>query len=255
MSKPSRYENVKEESLARYAAGDFYTTIERNLGVPRSTMCRWATAAGIARSLSVSKAMAASAQPSGKSHRGTQCEYSGRFGWIRCDSSYELARLLQLDAIADVVNVRRCDDVIAYEFEGRDGSYNPDLLVEMANGLFRVEEVKPQRFLTDPRTAAKLAAGCAYYANRLVPYLVVTEDEIGKAFIAASADAVAAQAPDDVQEARRTQRQARKTAAQKVYYRALRARMTDTEVTAFRAYHAVAQSKHRAARAGGAHAA
>lgn len=245
MGRVSRFEHLKDEALRRYAAGGFYTTIQRELGVPLSTMCRWAHEAGVARTQSVSKAMVAASNPSGARHLGYKCAFrGGKLGLIRCDSAYEYARLMQLEADASVASVRRCEDIIAYIFGGKRRSYNPDFAVTLCDGSIRVEEIKPGRFLSEPKTATKIGAGRAAYGDR---YVVVTEAEIGADVIAAAIIAAAASNPDlaEHRAIKKHARRVKQTAQQKVYYRRSRAAMTPSQLGAARAYFAQKQREYR----------
>jgi transposase len=98
-----------------------------------------------------------------------------RFGSIYFNSSYEEDRLLQLELNKKVVMVKRCEDLIEYELEGKIKRYNPDLLVIYKNGKQVVEEIKPFVMINKINNRLKIDAAKKYYKCIGIKYKVITE--------------------------------------------------------------------------------
>jgi hypothetical protein len=247
MPRKTRYAHVKDEALRRYAAGAFYTDIKRDLGVPFSTMCRWAKVVGIDRRLSESKAMAAARTPGGARHLGRKSAYvSPKAGVIVAESSYERARLTQLEADPNVLSITRCNDVIGYEDGGKPRNYNPDFDVILVNGDRRVEEVKPALFLRHAKTALKVHAGRRHYAALGIEYVVVAESEIGPEAIAAALSAISDLDAPEVKAARAERRRLQRCRAEATQRLKFKLHATPEQKAARLAYGAMKQREFRA---------
>ena len=235
MPRVSKWAHLKDEALRCYAAGEFYTDLHRRLGVPLSTLCRWAHAAGIDRSLSESKARQVAQRPGGAAHLGLKGAFHGpKAGWIATDSAYEWARLEQLEADPEVLCIERCGLLIRYVFEGREHVYAPDFSVTLTDGTSRIEEVKPQRFLTDARTGAKVQAGQRACDEAGLRFALITEEDIGAEALAAATGAIRSRQSPEYQAAKREIRLAQRRRAQRRYNGKRRDEASPEELDAYR---------------------
>jgi predicted DNA-binding protein YlxM (UPF0122 family) len=98
-----------------------------------------------------------------------------RFGELRYDSSYERDRIIMLEKDANVVNVSRCHYIIKY---AENHTYNPDFIVEYANGDLVVEEIKPYELMNNEINTLKFNAAKPFFASLNIPFIIVTQKEI-----------------------------------------------------------------------------
>lgn len=219
-----------------YQDGANITDIRKRLGVPCSTMFRWLVELGINRPLSKTKALQCAKKPGGFIHRGLHSVFSGRVSkYIPVDSSYELARLMQLEADDSVVSVDRCADAIPYEWRGKTCHFNPDFVVTYSCGRKEIEEVKPERFLSDRKTKCKIQAGESHYLALGIPFVVRVESDIGEVFLTAALSEIKNDlSPEQVAE-RRERRLRQKRKAQRALIKRMRDRNDPLELAAYRA--------------------
>lgn len=92
------------------------------------------------------------------------------------DSSWERDYMLLLDADSTIARWERCRSLrIPYEkADGTRGRYNPDFIIERADGSKEIHEVKGAHLATNDATKRKLAAGAEYCRRRGMVYKVVT---------------------------------------------------------------------------------
>ena len=84
--------------------------------------------------------------------------------------------MLVLDADETVRRWERCRSLrIPYtKANGKKGRYNPDFIVERADGQKELHEVKGGHFLADADTQRKLAAGEDFCRKRDMVFKVIT---------------------------------------------------------------------------------
>ena len=234
-----------------YAEGVFITEIAQRTGFGTTTIFRWAQEAGILKPFSERLAVGSATRQFGRECIGKKGAFQTTKGgaWIHTDSTYEYARLEQLDGISAIAKVARCCDRIPYEFGGRQRSYIPDFCIQFLDGSVIVEEVKPAHWVTDPKVRAKVAAAEAFYGSRGVVFRVITEDDIGAVNLkAAAAVSESRQNPEHMAEYKERRRK-QKAAAQITYVARRNANATPEQMTAFRAQMAAFTRKYRAQRA------
>ena len=92
------------------------------------------------------------------------------------DSSWECDYMLLLDADATVKRWERCRSLrIPYtKADGKRSRYNPDFIVERADGQKELHEVKGGHLLADADTQRKFAAGTAFCQKRGMVFKVIT---------------------------------------------------------------------------------
>jgi hypothetical protein len=92
------------------------------------------------------------------------------------DSTWERDYMLVLDADETVRRWERCRSLrIPYtKANGKKGRYNPDFIVERADGQKELHEVKGGHLLADADTQRKLAAGEDFCRKRNMVFKVVT---------------------------------------------------------------------------------
>lgn len=228
----------------------FITEIAKRTGFGTTTIFRWATEAGAVVPFSERLAAGSTNRQFGRECIGKKGVFHTAKGgvWIPTDSTYEFARLEQLEALASVSKLGRCRDRIPYFFGGRDRSYIPDFKIEFEDGTVVVEEVKPTRWAVDPKVRAKVAAAQDFYSAKGVIFRVITEEDIGLANIKAAADSDATRSAPDAIAAAKLRTSTRRAATQKSYITRKRQNATPEEMTAMRAQAAAYQRKYRSQR-------
>lgn len=242
-------EQERADAVALYESGVFITEIAAKFGRGTTTIFRWVEEAGSKRPFSERVA--------GRDSQSRECIgkksafQSIKCGtWIHADSTYEFARLWQHEEDRDVASFSRCDDRISYEFGGSIRTYRPDFRVLMADGRVVIEEVKPQRYLSDQKVMAKAQAATQYYSERGTEYRLVTEVQIGSSVIAAATDHLKSHQDPEYAIAQHDRRKAQRRASQKKYYRNLRETMTPAQESEFRAKMAAYRRNVRARKSG-----
>ncbi len=168
--------------VAEYVAGGSTNQqIADRFGVHVTTVSRLAKAFGVLRSKSEAQAVRASRDSVGWDRFGKKgAVQSVKTGeWHPCDSAYEYARMLQLDADPEVRAWFRSQHRVPYEFMGSRLLYVPDIDVEMVGGERFVEEVKPAKYLGQARNVAKFQAAKDYFSRVGISFRIITEAEIG----------------------------------------------------------------------------
>ena len=240
----------KASALAMYQDGVYITEIAARTGFGTTTIFRWATEAGIIRPFSERIANRVSSGQVGREVIGKKGAFHTRKGdvWIPTDSTYEQARLEQLERIDGVALMDRCRDRIPYEFGGRQRHYIPDFKLTMIDGSVIVEEVKPARWVTDPKVRAKVQAAEAFYSDRGVVFRVITEADIGPARLAAARDSAHSRMSPENLAASRERRRAGKAANQRAYVKRWKEKASPEELSAQRDKAAAFQRKYRSAK-------
>ena len=177
-----------------YEEGVFITEIAVRTGFGTTTIFRWAQEAGIARPLSERLAAGSGGRQFGHERIGKKGVFHTTKGgaWIHTDSTYEYARLEQLEARDDVALLKRCELRVPYVINGRRRTYTPDFHVETVSGEVFIEEVKPARWIDDDEVKAKAAAAMSACERMGARFRIVTEHDIGLALIASVYDAAQA---------------------------------------------------------------
>lgn len=233
-----------------YQEGVFITEISRRTGFGTSTIFRWATEAGILKPFSMRLAEGASGRQFGQEVIGRKGAFHTSKGgaWIHTDSTYEYARLDQLEAIQQVIRLDRCRDRIEYFFGGRKRTYIPDFRIELADGSVVVEEIKPKRWVIDPKVRAKVDAAVAFYDGTNVIFRVITEDDIGIDRIRDASATLVSRYNEEHMEEVRERRRAQRAVNQRAYTERKKMIASPDEIQAMRNRHAAFQRKYRARR-------
>lgn len=240
----------KASALAMYAEGVFITEIAQRTGFGTTTIFRWAQEEGILKSFSERLAAGSGSRQFGREHIGKKGAFHGtKCGWVHTDSTYEYARLEQLEALTAVAKVSRCGDRIPYEFGGRERSYIPDFRIEYLDGSVIVEEVKPARWVSDPKVRSKVEAATAFYLARGIVFRVISEEDIGADNIKAAGEVLGSRLNSDHQDAYKERRRKQRAATQRAYVARRNANATPEQMAGYRAQMAAFQRKYRAARA------
>jgi len=130
--------------------------------------------------------------------------------WITGDSNYEIARFIELDADPNVLTYTRDVDPIPYkDASGKGRGYYPDIKVTYTDGRVEIEEIKPAMIIRNgemirqlreqgaeddairhemnlsktmyniiAKNVEKIDAAREYYANKGIPFKIMTEKEI-----------------------------------------------------------------------------
>jgi len=93
-------------------------------------------------------------------------------------SSYEKRLLRALDLHPEVVELEVEPFSIPYEYAGVRYQYIPDFLISFVGDIKELWEVKPARFLSDPKNQAKIAALNAFASDHGMNAAVVTLADI-----------------------------------------------------------------------------
>lgn len=215
---PRGKQEVMSSAVNDYVQGMSLAAIAKKYGFGTSTIHRWVDEAGARQSRSERKAIYVAGRPIGHARLGKKGAFHTRKGdrWIATDSTYEYARLEQLDADPDVIDVGRCDIRIPYIFLGKQRTYIPDFTVTRVDGIV-VEEVKPLRWVNDPVVLAKASAAASYLNAMGIAYRVVSEEDIGNELIEKCASISHSRASAEYLASSRERRLAQRRSAQKTY--------------------------------------
>ena len=71
--------------------------------------------------------------------KSIKCEYNFKNEKIRCDSKVEYSCLNYFEKNYDVIDIKRCDFLIDFEYKGVNRKYNPDFKIITKNDIFIVE--------------------------------------------------------------------------------------------------------------------
>ncbi len=237
----------KASAVAMYVDGVFITEIAQRTGFGTTTIFRWVQHAGVLKSFSERLTAGSTTRQFGRECIGKKGAFQTTKGglWIHTDSTYEYARLEQLDRDPSVDKISRCSDRIPYDFGGHKRSYIPDFRVEYIDGSSVVEEVKPARWVTDPKVRAKVDAANAFYASDGVVFRVVTEAEIGSENIKSVSDIVNARTSPEHQAEYKDRRRKQKAVAQRAYEKRRRTIATPEKMRDIRAKAAAFSRKYR----------
>ena len=171
---------LKDEALRLYADGMSTNAIADRLEVNATSVYEWVKAAGTIRSQSEATSIAIQNGRPVYSGINTPWQSTKTGRWEMANSTYELLRMGQLDADADVVSWGKKTPLIAYtDAAGKSRTYVPDFLIEYADGRRVVEEVKPAFQLESATVKAKHAAAREQLAADGIEFRVVTQNDIG----------------------------------------------------------------------------
>lgn len=245
---------------SEYADGLSTVDLGKKYGIAPATVCRILRDCGQPlRTLSESAALRAGKATCGGLLRGRKLVFHSRkMGcWIPAASTYEYVRLQQLEDDDDVLWFGRCTDRIQYTLNGKAHHYTPDIVVKRSSSGTSVEEVKPAELVSRQENQAKAKAATGFYHQRGINYQIVTQAEIGLAYLEsfdwsgiAKISNAEAEAWRQEQDRKRRREWAREKyrknppsrekldahkAKQLDRYRAWRASATDEELNAYRA--------------------
>lgn len=179
-----RYDaELKNEALRLYSEGLMSAAVvARRLSLKTHTVKEWASSAGVIRDQSEAAAIAiANGHTRGRSFSRYLWQSSKTGEWNVADSTFEGARMQQLDEDESVEYWSKCADKISYAdpVSGVVRTYIPDFFIEYSDGSRMVEEIKPLGLTNTPVNKAKSASAKMFYHDKGVEYVVVTEDDIG----------------------------------------------------------------------------
>ena len=118
---------------------------------------------------------------------GRGCSYIGEKGWYistitgernRYESSYEIARFQQLDALGAKWK-KHHGIIIRYWWKSTSHRYTPDVLIEYPDGYKVIEEIKPSNMVDDERNQAKFKAAKRYCKKHGYKFCIITEFDLG----------------------------------------------------------------------------
>lgn len=183
---PRSAAEVRASAVAAYVAGERITSIAKRYHFGTTTIWRWVVEAGADLPFSQRKAKFSAESPVGSMRIGKKGLIQTTKGgaWIPTDSTYEFARVRQLEEDGGVVVIRRCAESIPYQCDGAERRYIPDFEVTLSDGSIRVEEVKPLRWVDDPVVVLKADAARLWFGARGMKYVLVSESDIGAERIA-----------------------------------------------------------------------
>lgn len=167
---------IKAKAIELYQVEQLNTyEVAKALGVGQTSVARWIRQANVSRGYSAAQALRVSlGRIKGRGISSNVTLPSGKI--IHTDSTYELARVVQLSKMSDVVSVERATHQISY----REGAarYNPDLLVKTKDGRTIIEEIKPAGLIT-AQVLEKAQAAKEFYAEKGIEYRLISEIDIG----------------------------------------------------------------------------
>lgn len=232
-----------------YQDGVFITEIARRTGFGTTTIFRWAQEAGVLKSFSERLAGSVGRQ-FGREIVGKKGVFHTVKGgaWIHTDSTYEFARLEQIESMPGILVIDRCRDRIEYHFDGVRRTYTPDFRLEFDDGRVVIEEIKPERYLPDLKVTAKIEAAQVYYRARGIVFRVVVEKDIGADRIKACSEKLVSRHTPEHAAAVRERRRQQKAVAQKAYIARKRDNATPEEMSTMRATASAFMRKYRAIR-------
>lgn len=174
-------DEMRQQIVARYVAGESCPEIADFLGISVGAAWSAVQSAGAGRSHSEAMALRFAKYPSMAEKRGKVSVFHSAkcMRWIPTGSTYEYLRMEQLENDPSVASFSRCRDRIQYELDGVVRFYLPDIEVLLIDGCVRVEEVKPNAFISSADVVAKTQAALEFYAILGKSFVVITEDEIG----------------------------------------------------------------------------
>ena len=240
----------KASALAMYQDGVYITEIAMRTGFGTTTIFRWATEAGIIKPFSERIADRVSSKQVGREVIGKRGAFHTAKGdvWIPTDSTYEQARLEQLERVSDVALMDRCRDRIPYHFGGRSRHYIPDFKLTMIDGSVIVEEVKPARWVSDQKVRAKVLAAQRFYSALGVVFRVITEDDIGSENLSAARESASSRMAPENLAASKERRRACRAVNQRAYVKRWKESATPEDLAAHRQMMAAYQRKYRQAK-------
>lgn len=109
---------------------------------------------------------------------GTRCKMSTQYGIIPCDSTYEIAKLLELTLDRNVINIERCHSIPITSHN----NYVPDFKITYTNGVVKVIEIKAYWKTFAPDVVTKKAMAIAYFTPLGIGYELINERQIDKKY-------------------------------------------------------------------------
>lgn len=175
---PNKRQELKDKAIDLYVNQNLNCCdISKIIGISSRSVLDWMIEAGVNRSMSETNCLLA--QQGKKKNHGKQSKLFTRFGIIRCDSSYERERLINLHSDENIKSVIRCKFRIPYyDNDGKKHHYNPDFFIEMNDGSLIVEEVKPKDMIHKLLNPIKHSVAKKYCDENGYKFRVVTEKEI-----------------------------------------------------------------------------
>lgn len=167
---------------SEYAGGLSTVEIGKKYGIAPATVCRiLRDCAQPVRTISESASLRAGKATCGGLLRSRKLVFqSKKMGkWMPAASTYEYARLQQLENDDDVLWFGRCADRIPYTLNNKTHHYTPDIVVERRSSGTSVEEIKPSELVGRQENQAKAMAATEFYRHLGVSYRIVTQVDIG----------------------------------------------------------------------------
>lgn len=226
IDRPRSSDEVRASAVAAYVSGERITSIAKRYHFGTTTIWRWVVEAGADLPFSQRKAKFSAESPVGCTRIGKKGLIHTTKGgaWIPTDSTYEFARVRQLEDDSSVVSIRRCTQSIPYRLDGNELRYIPDLEVVLSDGTVRVEEIKPLRWIGDPVVILKASAARSWLEARGMKYAIVSEGDIGlERILECSLEEQSRLSPEYAAHMRE-RRLAQRRAAGKAYYAKIKAK-------------------------------
>jgi transposase-like protein len=170
-------DEVKAAAIAMYTSGMTTYEVAEAIGKNQATIASWTRDCSVSRGYSGAQALRISKDRHHTGY-GKKCWLNSAKagGEVYCASTYELARLIEIERDEKIVSVRRCSDIIKYG----NRRYTPDFIVEHADGSVFIEEVKPHAMTLKPDVIAKAHAAISHYEGTGREYRIVTEVHIAE---------------------------------------------------------------------------
>jgi transposase-like protein len=183
-------EEIKNEAVRLYLSGIATKPISKIIGCTDQTVARWVESSG--HPLRNKSEAAALVRETWRGRvKGQKIPFwsAKNSNWLISDSSYEYARMIQLDSDASVSAFSKCSRSLFYA-NGRR-RYLPDFIVEYFDGRKFIEEVKPSVFLNDKKVVEKSLVAIEWCKRNGYEFRFVTECDIGDKYLEiARSDAV-----------------------------------------------------------------
>lgn len=229
-----------------YQSGMGMPDIARKYGVGVSTVHRWVVASGVERrTMSQARSLVTGSHNVFGKKGAFHSKKSGR--WVHTESTYEYARLVQLESDPTVASFDRCAHRITYTVRGRTRTYVPDFHIHWVGGAETIEEIKPSKFLADETVQAKASAAIRHLEPLGLCYSIITEHIIGLDLIGKVGTELSATASDGYSIALNDRRRSQRAEAQKAYTKRLRQRDIDAFRAKMAAYARAARAKKKKA--------
>lgn len=180
--RPTYSLQIKAEAIRLYTAEKISAkAVALRLGLKSFTVKEWVSTAGVIRDMSQAATLSISkGRLRGRSTNHYLWHSSKTGEWCMAHSSFEVARMAQLDRDCSVTHWSTCKESISYQgADGKRRRYLPDLVIHYVDGSIAIEEIKPDGLVDAPLNLAKFAVALDHYRSAGAIFRVVTEKQIG----------------------------------------------------------------------------